>query len=147
PVGLLADLDVVGAGAVLYLRLWLDGPQARAKVAYDFDLALGYEQGLKAFQCFEQLCTLCLQYGRRPLVCHQLACACLGADEACFANFIAAATNGECEDALMIASLLVRADLASILTSEAQAFGLALKRMALTAPARTATHSNRSLFH
>ena len=40
-VGRLSDLDPIEAGAVMYLRLWGDGPKGRADAASDFDIALG----------------------------------------------------------------------------------------------------------
>lgn len=133
PVGHIADLDAVSAGAVLYLRAWCDGPDAQARICSDFATALGPEAGARAFQSFEEVCALCVRHGRRPLMRHHLTCQCLGADEACFANFIATASEGCREDALMIASVLVRADMAFCLIDHAQAFGLAIKRMALRA--------------
>ncbi|WP_323370621.1 hypothetical protein [Sulfitobacter sp. F26204] len=62
---------------------------------------------------------------------HSVDCKCLGADESCFANFIAAAAEGEHEDAMLFATLLVRSDVASMVVSCAAEFGLALKRMPL----------------
>ncbi|MGY9038053.1 MAG: hypothetical protein ACKVLA_09570, partial [Rhodobacterales bacterium] len=83
---------------------------------------------------FEQLCSLCARFGRRPLMRHSVTCKCLGADESCFANFISTATEGQREDAMLIATLLVRADMAPLVASLAADFGLALKRMHLSAP-------------
>ena len=57
----------------------------------------------------------------------------MGSDEACFANFIATAVDGEREDTLLIATLLVRPDIAPIIASLATQFGLALKRMQMKA--------------
>lgn len=128
-VGLLADLDAVEAGAVLYLRLWCDGD--RAQVARDFERALGAAHGQAACRTLDQLCGLCARHGRRPLMRHHLGCACLGADEACFANFIAAALGGDREDAMLIATLILRADMAPCAAALAQDLGLALKRMAV----------------
>ncbi|GGE59835.1 hypothetical protein GCM10011517_29270 [Actibacterium pelagium] len=62
---------------------------------------------------------------------HELACQCLGADESCFANLIAEAAEGDPEDAMLIATLLVRADMAPCLAALARDVGLALKRMSL----------------
>ncbi len=132
-VGRLADLDPVEAGAVLCLRLWCDGPAARTQVRGDFAKVLGPEVARRALNSFEELCDLCVSHGRRPLIRHHLTCQCLGADEACFATFIAAATEGARDDAILIATILVRADIAFCLIDHAQAFGLALKRMALKA--------------
>ncbi len=134
PVGYIAELDAIEAASVIYLRLWADGPVSRAQVKSDFATALGVDQGNRAVRTFEQLCSLCASHGRRPLMHHSVQCKCLGADESCFANFIAAAAGGEREDAMLFASLLVRVDVAPMIVSCAADFGLALKRMRLAAP-------------
>jgi len=133
PVGYVTELGPVEAGAVLYLRLWCDGPDAQAQVWNDFATALGPERGRKALKSFETLCDLCVRHGRRPLMRHHLTCKCLGADESCFANFVRYASDGEREDALMIATTIVRPDVAPMLVSVAQEFGFALKQMAIKA--------------
>lgn len=132
-VGFVSDLAPVEAGAVFYLRLWCDGPDAQGQVAQDFETALGAEGGRKAATSFGHLCDMCVRYGRRPLMRHRVSCKCLGSDEACFANFIGYASEGEREDALLIATTIVRPDVAPSLVELAQEFGLALKRMALKA--------------
>ncbi|MEL6104228.1 MAG: hypothetical protein AAFR68_23370, partial [Pseudomonadota bacterium] len=82
---------------------------------------------------FETLCDLCVRHGRRPLMRHNVTCKCLGADESCFANFVGYASEGDREDALLIATTMVRPDVAPALVGVAQEFGLALKRMAIKA--------------
>ena len=134
PVGFITELDSIEAASVIYLRLWCDGPDAQAQVWNDFASGLGPDQGRNAVQSFEELCRLCARHGRRPLMRHSVQCKCLGADESCFANFIATAVDGEREDALLIATLLVRPDVAPLITSHATNFGLALKRMNLASP-------------
>ncbi len=130
PVGFVAELTPIEAGAVLYLRLWFDGLESQAQVWNDFATALGAEKGRKALRSLEQLCDLCVRHGRRPLMRHHVACKCLGADESCFANFIGYAVDGEHEDALFIATTIVRPDFAPSLVGLAQEFGLALRCMA-----------------
>lgn len=134
PVGFIHELEAMEAASVIYLRLWSEGPESRANVRRDFASILGLVQGGKTFQTFEQLCKLCAEHRRRPLMRHSVQCQCLGGDEACFANFVSTAATGEREDALMIATLLVRPDMAPLITSLAAEFGLALKRMKLCAP-------------
>ncbi|MGJ8598016.1 hypothetical protein [Sulfitobacter sp.] len=134
PVGFITELDGIEAASVIYLRLWSDGADAQAQVRDDFVTALGHHQGHKAVQSFEQICSLCNAHGRRPLMRHSVQCKCLGADESCFANFIAIASEGAREDAMLIATLLVRPDVAPLLASCAFDFGLALRRMRLGAP-------------
>lgn len=132
-VGRLTDLDPVEAGAVLYLRLCWDNPDALAALTDDFTPLLGPSAGSVAARSFVQLAVMCQSHGRRALCAHALTCACLGGDEACFARLVADAANGAREDALMMAMLLVRADFAPIVTGLAQEAGLALQRMALRA--------------
>ncbi len=139
-VGRLSDLNPVEAGAVMYLRLWGEGPQGRADAASDFDIALGMDQGRAVMLTLDRLCSLCANHGRRPLVRHGLGCACLGADENCFAQMIGAASEGAREDAMMIASLIVRPDFAPALASLSEELGLALRRMTATAPLPTTGH-------
>ena len=133
PVGYVTELGPVEAGAVLYLRLWCDGPDAQIQVWNAFATALGAESGRKALKSFETLCDLCVRHGRRPLMRHNVTCKCLGADESCFANFVGYASEGDREDALLIATTMVRPDVAPALVGVAQEFGLALKRMAINA--------------
>lgn len=134
PVGFITELDSLEAASVIYLRLWCQGGESQANVSSDFSASLGPDEGRRALKSFEELCRLCAQHGRRPLMRHSVNCKCLGADESCFANFIVAAATGEHEDAMLMATLLVRPDMAPVLTGLAAAFGLALKRMNLCAP-------------
>ena len=62
---------------------------------------------------------------------HGFECPCLGADESCFANLIVQAVDGDPEDAMLIASLLVRADMAHCAAALARDVGLALKRLSM----------------
>lgn len=147
PVGFISELDGIEAASVIYLRLWCNGPDRQADVWNDFASSLGTIQGRKALQSFEDLCRLCSQHGRRPLMRHSVNCKCLGSDESCFANFIATAATGERDDAMLIATLLVRPDVAPLITSLAADFGLALLRMNLCAPKDISDdddHANRS---
>ena len=152
PVGFITELDGIEAASVIYLRLWCDGPDSQARVWDDFSASLGNTQGRAALKSFEHLCSLCSQYGRRPLMRHSVACKCLGSDESCFANFIGTAATGDHNDAMLIATLLVRPDVAPLITSLAADFGLALKRMNLCAPKHMAGdapthHAHPTLLH
>lgn len=134
PVGYVAELDRIEAASVIYLRLWSESAETRSQVWNDLATGLGRDHARKAIQSFEQLCSLCVKHGRRPLMCHSVQCKCLGSDESCFANFIATASEGEREDAMLIATLLVRPDIAPLIASLAADFGLALRKMHLNAP-------------
>jgi hypothetical protein len=143
-VGALSDLGAIEAGTVLCLRLWSDGPEGQQQVWTQFAAALGPQDGRVALKGFETLYRLCVTHGRRPLMRRCVGCSSVGADEACFAAFVAAACEGEREDALMIAMLLVRPDIAPGLVASAGALGLALKRLDLAArrtrPASSTLH-------
>lgn len=131
PVGLLEELGPVEARAVLAFRFWADGPSGREAVLRQFEQGLGKDHGQAAIEAFSALAKLCSRHGRRPLMRHEVGCLCLGADESCFANLIAEAAEGDPEDAMMIATLMVRADMAPCLAALARDVGLALKRMSL----------------
>lgn len=139
-VGQLSQLDDLEACAVVYLRLWSDGAEGQTAVWNDLATGLGPTRGRTALAAFEDLIGVIAHHGRRPLMRHAVHCACLGADEACFARFIATATLGEREDALLMAMLLVRPDFAPHVTSVAQDFGLAIKQMLLRRPTCPVTH-------
>ncbi len=129
PVGFIQELPALEERAVMCLRLWHTGKHERHQVCRDFDHLLGNEMALSAVESLEQICELCTRHARRPLMRHHVTCKCLGADEACFANFIGAAAEGEREDAMLIATLLIRHDFAPSLVSLAENLGLALKHM------------------
>ncbi len=139
-VGRLSDLSPIEAGAVVYFRLWSDGAGGRADAASDFGIALGADQGRAAMLTLDRLCSLCANHSRRPLVRHGLGCRCLGADENCFAQMVAAASEGAREDAMMMASLMVRPDFAPALAALAEELGLVLRQMTIRTPAPTTGH-------
>ena len=136
-VGQLSDQPRLEACFIIYFRMWCDGPDGQSAVWNDLSRGLGQRHGRAALKSLEQLFAVCTEHRRRPLMRHAIGCSCLGADEACFANFISVATDGDREDALLIATLLVRADIAPLLTSLATDFGIALKTMLLRAQPMT----------
>lgn len=68
PVGFITELERIEAASIIYLRMWCNGPDSQADVWNDFAAGLGAAQGKKALQSFEDLCRLCAQHGRRPLM-------------------------------------------------------------------------------
>ncbi|MEM6578487.1 MAG: hypothetical protein AAF678_08345 [Pseudomonadota bacterium] len=129
PVGHIAHLDPIEAGAVMYLRLWSEGPYAQCQMREDFTAALGAEQARVAVKSFVALCDMMALHGRRPLMRHQVTCRCLGADESWFANFIGYASEGEREDALLISMMIVKPNVAPVLAGLAEEFGMALRSL------------------
>lgn len=130
----LQDYDAITAASVVYFRMWCNGADTQATVVDDLTTTLGMGRGQMAAAAFSDLCGMCALHGRRPMMRHALHCKCVGADEASFAHFIATAAEGDRDDAMLIAILLVRPDVAPIITSLAADFGLALKQMNLAAP-------------
>jgi hypothetical protein len=139
-VGRLDELGAVEAGAVLCLRLWATPPGAPERAA--FDAEAGAHGGRAALEAIGALCDICLTYGRRPLMRHHLTCACLGGDEACIARIVEAALAGDRDDAMLMATLLVRADMAPSVVALAESAGAALSRLAVT-PAGAAHGTGR----
>ena len=126
PVGHVGHLQPAEQLAVGLLRARTDGPEALAEIEAVIRPVLGPERTEHLFDALAQLCQLCEQHGRRPLLCHGCACSCLGADESCFANFIACASDGQREDAMLMATLLVRPDYAPYLVGHAETLGRCL---------------------
>ena len=139
PVGRLSDLSAIETAAVLYFRLWQDGETGRARAVADFVALLGTGHGASALQALDRLLSLFAAHGRRPLARHADACPCVGGDEACFARLIADAAEGAREEAMLLASLMIRADMAPLAVAMAEELAAAFRRMALRAGPAPAT--------
>ena len=120
PVGVLAELPPLETGAVRAFRMWFSGPHGRADLWTRFAAAYGARPGRTRIGALDR-CFMCMVEGaRRPLMRHGLACNCLGGDEAAIAHFFAASAAGDREDAMLLATLLVRADMAAALVTLAE---------------------------
>lgn len=119
PVGQLADLDPSDVASVVYLRLWCEGN--RNQIGADLSDLLGPRAADELQREFDQLCRLCQDQGRRPLCTHHLSCQCLGADESCFALLLRSAGAGQDADAMLLATLLLRAEQVPLATALAGA--------------------------
>lgn len=133
-VGLLEDLGDVERLAVRWLRHWERDPEGQAALENTLGMALGVERARNVSGVFADLMEVGHQFGRRQLCRHGLYCQCLGADEAVFAHIIEAASNGETEDAAMLAALIVRPDMALCFSGLAAEFGIALAAFARAVP-------------
>lgn len=129
PVGYLEELPPLEAASVLYLRLWSSGAESQARATEDFRTLLGDERGDAACGALAALVDVIARHSRRPLMRHGVGCKCLRGDEAAFANMVAAAAEEAQEDALILASLFMRPDMAFGAVTMAQEFGHALQRM------------------
>lgn len=128
-VGHLDHVGPVENAVVMLLRLWGEDGHKRAALRRSLSHMLGTENGPYVFDRFAELCFLCAQYGRRPLIRHAPDCRCLGADESCMAHFIATAGQGQREDAMMMATLILRPDMAPAAAGLAEQIGIALAQM------------------
>ena len=133
-VGVLSELSPIEATAVRHLRQWFSSPETRLDMHDDVTSRLGPELSDIAIKTFGQLCMLCVEHGRRPLMRHGLKCDCIGADENCFANMIAAAADGQVDDTMLFASLIVRPSMARELLPLASEFGHLLRQMTTATP-------------
>jgi hypothetical protein len=126
-VGRLAELPPLEARIIRCVRLWSGGPQGRA--ALGDDLARWQGRGTEGVAgALDQLLELTVRHARRPLMGHALHCPCAGSDECVFARFVSLAAEGDREEAVLIAALIVRADVAFALTGLAERVGLGLMR-------------------
>lgn len=77
---------------------------------------------------FAEFFDLVAGHARRPLCGHAVDCPAVCSDECVLARFVALAAEGAREEAILIASLLVRPDVALYLAGYAERVGLALMR-------------------
>jgi hypothetical protein len=127
PVGYLAELPPLERRVIHCLRLWLRrAGRSRRHVARAGGAAWRRRPGLAAD--FGDLVRIMAGHSRRPLMGHAPGCPCAGADECVFARFVALAAEGAREDAVLMAALMVRADLALGLALQAERIGLRLMR-------------------
>lgn len=126
-VGRLRELPPLDRRVVRCVRLWSGGPSGRE--ALGEELARRHGAGAVGLaRAIDQLLETTVRYARRPLMGHALDCPCAGSDECVFARFVALAAEGAREEAILIASLIVRADIALGLTALAESVGLGLMR-------------------
>lgn len=120
-VAVLTRMDAWEANLVLNLRLWCEGPNGQTQVWNEYRAALPAEEAHKACRAFEVLLNTIMDKSYRPLVRHDVACACVGADESIFANLVRTAADGHLNDAALIATLITgpaQAELIALLAGE-----------------------------
>lgn len=108
-LSVLTKMDPWEADCILNLRMWCDGYEGHTRVREAMTRDMGQERGVRAFDAFSQLITLVCHHAHRPLVRHDVACPCVGADECVFCHIIKTASDGHLADAALTASLLVGA--------------------------------------
>ncbi|MFO7854151.1 MAG: hypothetical protein R6V44_02825 [Paracoccaceae bacterium] len=119
------DLSELEASAVLMLRVCCDAAAGRPAPAR----FAGAEAA--AFEAVTALVSAAVAGARRPLARHAAECPCVGADESAMARMVAAAAEGEREEAMLLATLIGRPEHGPELARLAERAGLELRRLAL----------------
>jgi hypothetical protein len=127
-VSRLAELPPLERQVIRCLRLWCAGPEGQRAVRCELGARHGDAAAERLAAAFGDLLELTAGHARRPLMGHAVDCPCAGGDECAFARFVALAAEGSHEDAVLMAALIVRADLALGLASLAEGIGLGLMR-------------------
>ena len=125
PVARLDGLPPLERRVIRCLRLWSAGPDGQQAVGWEVDRDGG---GERLARSFGELLRLTAGHARRPLLGHALDCPCAGSDECIFARFVALAAEGAREEAVLMAALIVRADVALCLAAAAEQVGLGMMR-------------------
>ena len=108
-VGVLRNAEVWEAELIISLRLWCSGLSGRADVYDAFLTQFSPDRAAQEFETFERLLNSISIYAHRPLLLHELECACIGADEQIFVHLVATASAGDLREASLIATLLIGA--------------------------------------
>ncbi|HVH02878.1 MAG TPA: hypothetical protein VM891_08050 [Amaricoccus sp.] len=124
PVARLDGLPPLERRVIRCLRLWYAGPEGEPAVRWE----IGRDGAGELARRFGELLDLTAGSARRPLLGHALDCPCAGSDECIFARFVALAAEGSREEAMLMAALIVRVDVAMCLTAIAEEVGLGLMR-------------------
>ena len=137
PVGQLSDLAPLERRIVRSLRLLGHGETGRAALRMDLAASLGSDTAGAIGGRLEELLLSLMRHARRPVACHDIACPCVGGDEYALARFVSLAAEGDREDAMLLAALLVRTDIVHCLAPLAEEVGLRVGRlgMAMLRPA------------
>jgi hypothetical protein len=132
------ELRAMPPARSLAIRLLRDGlaggPAGRRRMAALLAAALGPQGAAPAIAAWEDLAGALALHARRPLRLRPVACALVGADEAAASLAIGLAAQGEREEALLMLSLLVRADRMLPALDAAERWGLSLERVARGRP-------------
>ena len=130
-VGFLAELPQFEAATVCYLRLYCAGNAGQEELRFALaDIGAGPE----VIEDFGEVVRLMIDGARRPLQRRHLGCGCVSGDESAFAHMVACAALGAREDAMLLASLLVRPEGWMPLAMMAERVGLTLAALHMRTP-------------
>lgn len=127
-VSRLSELPPLERQVIRCLRFWCAGPAGQDALGRELARRLGPAAAERVAAGLSELLHLTASHARRPLMGHVLDCPCAGGDECVFARFVALAAEGAREEAVLMASLIVRPDLALCLVRLAEDVGLGLMR-------------------
>lgn len=127
-VGRLSELPPLERQVIRCLRFWCAGPAGQGALGRELARRLGPSAAERVADGLAELLHVTASHARRPLMGHALDCPCAGGDECVFARFVALAAEGAREEAVLMASLIVRPDLALCLAQLAEDVGLGLMR-------------------
>jgi hypothetical protein len=139
PVARVSDLPPLERRIVLYSRLWGEGRLGQAEVWRDLIDRHGPAGATRAVGHLDALLRDLDAFGRRPMSRHAPSCPCAGGDECVLARFVALAAEGAREDAVLMGTLMVRADMSLLLAGTAEDLGLSLMREIGVPPIHPAT--------
>ena len=108
------------------IRLCDGAPEGVTQLAEDLIARFGTYRAERLLSRLGDLLGLIADHARRPLIIHHETCGCVGAEEAGRTLFCQTAAFGAGEDAMMIACLFLRPDVAPLAVSLAQSIGLDL---------------------
>jgi hypothetical protein len=128
-VGRLDELPPLERRVIRCLRLWCAGEAGQQALGEELARRHGPDSARRIAAGFSELVVATVRNARRPLMGHAVDCPCAGSDECVFARFVALSAEGAREEAVLIAALMVRADLALGLAALAEQVGLGLMRM------------------
>ncbi len=106
-VAILTSLEAWEADLILNLRLWCAGRRGRDQVRGDYRRAFPELVARRGIRDFESLVAMIIDHAHRPIVHHEVGCACVGSDEGIFAHLVRIAADGHGTDAILVAMMLV----------------------------------------
>jgi hypothetical protein len=127
-VSRLSELPPLERQVIRCLRFWCSGPAGQGALGRELAQRLGPDTAERLAEGIAELLHVTASHARRPLLGHALDCPCAGGDECVFARFVSLAAEGAREEAVLMASLIVRPDLALCLAGLAEDVGLGLMR-------------------
>lgn len=143
--GRLAGLAALDARLIRHLRHWAEGASGTAKVTADLADCLGPARAARIVQLWAELLDIFDRFGHRPLDILAPDADGVSADEAGFARLVALAAEGNREDAMFAALMMVRADLSPIVTSLATQVGLSVRQSLLMDDTALCNATHRSV--